>query len=307
MTHSCSSASKFNAATGATAFDQISWSAPPISKLIAAGSDGVQAIRHLGSDVEGTLQTRSRGNQRPDSLMLAKRSCGVFEARVGGSFKASKLARDLCCYLPHGADADLEFPSLSQALVLHFPAGFLARHIDPSHRQGLDPLLGSYSPSLATIMGMIERELAAPSFGHELFLDGLYRCVAPILARASELPRRPTPDRMYISPAKIRRVIDYIEANLANKITIQDLANVAGISMFHFSRVFKKAVNQTPYQYVRSRRLLRAQTLMESDRHSLAEIGLSCGFANQAHFTSAFVKETGMPPGRYRRALVLDG
>lgn len=98
--------------------------------------------------------------------------------------------------------------------------------------------------------------------------------------------------------------LDYIEGNLAQKITIKELADVAGISMFHFCRVFKKATNQTPYQYVCSRRLLNAQLLMANGQNSLAEIGLSCGFSSQAHFTNAFLKETGMPPGRYRRMMI---
>lgn len=297
---------KTYAATGARSYDEIAWSAAPISKLVAASSDGVQAIRHLGSTTKAPLQTRSRGSHRPDSLLLARRSCGVFEARAGGAFQSSTLARDLCCYLPHGVDADLEFPSLSQSLILHFPPGFLARHFDPSYAVSLDPALGFRNTGLATVMEMIEQELVSPGFGHDLYLEGLYRYVAPTLARTSVRPNRVTPDRLHISPFRLNRVLDYIEAHLADKISIKDLADVAGMSMFHFSRVFKKSVNQSPYQYVRSRRLLRAQRLMESERHSLIDISLSCGFANQAHFTSAFVRETGMPPGRFRRTLLPD-
>lgn len=296
---------KFTAATGACSYDEIAWSAPPISKLVAVGGDGVQAIRHLGSAVAGTLQTRSRGTLRPDSLLLARRCCGMFEARGGGEFKSSLLARDLCCYLPHGLDADLEFPSLSQALILHFPVGFLPRRLDDDVPGGLDPDLGFRNPALANVMEIIEQELASPGFGHELRLEGLYGYVAASLGRTVQSPKRTVPDRLHISPAKLRRVLDYIEANLSEKITIRELADAAGISMFHFSRVFKQTVNQSPYQYVRSRRLIRAQVLITNNRNSLVEIGLSCGFASQAHFTSAFQRETGLSPGRFRRAMSL--
>ena len=297
----------YAAATGARSYDEISWSAPPISNLVAVGSDGVQAIRHRGSNVKGTLQTRSRGNQRPDSLMMAELGCGVFEARAGGAFKASQQSRDLCCYLPHGIDADLEFPSRSRALVLHFPPGLLARHCFAVSPGVSDPVPGFRDPALGKLMVMIEQELLSPGFGYDLLLEGLYRCVASVLARASEQPLTSTQDRLHMSPVKLQRVRDYVETNLAEKLTIKELADVAGISMFHFARVFKRTTNLSPYQYVRSRRLLRAQSLMEMGQISLVEIGLSCGFANQSHFTSAFQKETGMSPGRYRRLLLADG
>lgn len=299
-----SSLKDYTAATGASGYDAVSWSAPPISKLVAIGGDGVHAIRHLGTHAKGTLQTRSRGDHRPDALLLARRCGGVFESRAGGEFKASQLARDLCCYLPHGIDADLEFPSHSQGLILHFPAGFLARQLESFADPCLEPVLAFRNPALAAIMGMVEQELAAPSFGHELMLEGLYSCISASLAKRRDQPGRFTPERLHMSPAKLRRVLDYIEGNLAQKITIKELADVAGISMFHFCRVFKKATNQTPYQYVCSRRLLNAQLLMANGQNSLAEIGLSCGFSSQAHFTNAFLKETGMPPGRYRRMMI---
>lgn len=119
----------FTAETGAISYDHISWSAPPISRLIATADNGVRVLRHLGSATTDTLQTRSKGNLRHDSLLLARRCIGAFEAHGGGAFKSSDLTRDLCCYLPQGVDADLEFPASSQALILHFPSGFLSARL----------------------------------------------------------------------------------------------------------------------------------------------------------------------------------
>lgn len=54
---------------------------------------------------------------------------GLFEARMGGEFRSSQLMRDLCCYLPNGADADLEYPTTAQGLILHFLAAMLAGYV----------------------------------------------------------------------------------------------------------------------------------------------------------------------------------
>lgn len=289
------------ASTGASGYDDIAWSAPPISRLVGQSTEGVKAIRHLGCEGSGIVQTRSRGDRRPDALLLARRPCGIFEGSVDGRFKSTSLTRDLCSYLPHGVSANLEYPALSQGLILHFPPGHLARHVDEGMRNRLEPAPVFRNRDLAVVMLMIEQELANPGFGQDLLLDGLCRCIAIWLAREFGGVTALKTDRIHISVAKVRRVIDYVESNLGNRILIEDMANVAGISKWHFARAFKKSTGQSPYQFVKSRRLLRAQSLIERCDSSLADIALQCGFANQAHFTTAFNQEMGMPPGRFKQ------
>lgn len=109
--------------------------------------------------------------------------------------------------------------------------------------------------------------------------------------------------RIYLSPPKLKRVIDFIEANLQESIGLDDLARAAGLSANHFLRVFKLATGETPYHFLRARRLERARQMLADDAMPLAELALECGFANQAHFTAAFSREVGISPGRYRRAV----
>lgn len=108
-------------------------------------------------------------------------------------------------------------------------------------------------------------------------------------------------DRIYLSPPRLKRVIDFVETNLHQSIGLDDLAQTAGLSANHFLRVFKLATGVTPYHYLRARRLERARELLADDAMPLAQLALECGFANQAHFTAAFSREIGIPPGRYRR------
>ncbi|MBA4045689.1 MAG: hypothetical protein C0510_00095 [Erythrobacter sp.] len=110
-------------------------------------------------------------------------------------------------------------------------------------------------------------------------------------------------DRVHLVPSKLKRVTAFIEANLDKRIGLADLAHAAGLSPNHFLRVFKRATGDTPYQYLRARRLQRACELLSRSSLPLAELALDCGFANQAHFTAAFTRQFGVPPGRYRRAI----
>jgi AraC family transcriptional regulator len=110
-------------------------------------------------------------------------------------------------------------------------------------------------------------------------------------------------DRIYLSPPKLKRVMEFIDAHLNDSIGLHDLAATAGLSANHFLRVFKLATGKTPYHFLRARRLERAQVLLADDTMPLAELALECGFANQAHFTAALSRELGISPGRYRRSV----
>ena len=106
-----------------------------------------------------------------------------------------------------------------------------------------------------------------------------------------------------LSRERLKRVRDYIETHLDDRLTLSDLAGVACLSPYHFSRSFKQAVGVGPQRYVMQRRLERAKTLMRRTNEPLAMIAQQVGFSDQSHLTSIFRRETGVTPGRYRAAL----
>ena len=99
-----------------------------------------------------------------------------------------------------------------------------------------------------------------------------------------------------------RRTVAYIEANLASKVEICDLANVVALSRSHFSRAFKHSLGLPPMKYVVRRRVERAIAMISSTRQPLAEVALACGFADQAHLNRQFREIVGISPGRWRRS-----
>ena len=97
---------------------------------------------------------------------------------------------------------------------------------------------------------------------------------------------------------------DYIETHLNDRLTLTDLAGVAGLCIYHFSRSFKQAVGAGPQRYVMRQRIERAKTLLRRTNLPLASIALEVGFTDQSHLTSIFRRETGITPGRFRAALI---
>jgi AraC family transcriptional regulator len=109
------------------------------------------------------------------------------------------------------------------------------------------------------------------------------------LQRAGRLPRQ-----------RLQRVLDYIEANLGS-LSLDDLAAIACLSPFHFSRCFKRTMGVGPHRYVMGRRIERARHLILHSDMPLTDIADAVGFDSQASFTSRFGQELGVSPGRLRR------
>ena len=108
------------------------------------------------------------------------------------------------------------------------------------------------------------------------------------------------PTTQGLGPVKLRRVLDYISQNLEEELTLDQLAQVAGLSVFHFARTFTRATGVSPGRYVNRMRLEQAMADIAVDKLSLAEIAFKAGFSSQASFTRAFHRATGLTPGDYR-------
>nr|WP_274705468.1 AraC family transcriptional regulator [Sphingomonas sp. H160509] len=100
---------------------------------------------------------------------------------------------------------------------------------------------------------------------------------------------------------RLKRVLEYVEENLENDISVSDLAEAACFSLFHFARAFHLATGRPPHAYLSERRLDHAKHLLAHTNVPLVDISLSCRFSGQANFTKAFTKVVGVSPGRYRR------
>jgi AraC family transcriptional regulator len=100
---------------------------------------------------------------------------------------------------------------------------------------------------------------------------------------------------------RLRRVLDYIAANIKDDITLVNLAGVAGYSPFHFARKFTLAMGISPHRYISRIRLENAMAELAARKLPLAEIALNAQFSSQASFTRAFHRATGVTPKEYQR------
>lgn len=105
-----------------------------------------------------------------------------------------------------------------------------------------------------------------------------------------------------LAPAVRRRITDYIDANLGQALTLQELARIGGLSEFHMHRMFQASCGVSPHVWVMHRRIAHAKSLLAS-RDPIAQIASACGFSSQSHLTRAFKTMVGTTPSAYRQGI----
>jgi AraC family transcriptional regulator len=101
---------------------------------------------------------------------------------------------------------------------------------------------------------------------------------------------------------RLKRVFEYVDIHLSNKITLLDLAAVAGLSRMHFASQFRMATGLRPHEFVLRRRVQQAEELLRNSRMAIVEIALTVGFQTQPHFTTVFKRFAGCTPRQWRAA-----
>lgn len=99
----------------------------------------------------------------------------------------------------------------------------------------------------------------------------------------------------------VDRVASFVDAELSGELTLDRLAAVATLSPFHFARAFKATTGLAPHQFVMSRRIERARTLLITSRDSVVDISHAVGLSNVSHFRRVFRGHTGVLPGEVRK------
>ncbi len=104
-----------------------------------------------------------------------------------------------------------------------------------------------------------------------------------------------------LAPFLARRIEAYISEHFQSQLTLDDLAQRAGLSRFHFAASFKQTFGEPPHRYVILKRINYAKKLLLETDMSVTDISADVGYENQSHFTTLFRREVGLPPATYRK------
>ena len=110
------------------------------------------------------------------------------------------------------------------------------------------------------------------------------------------------PRRGGLPKARLKRVLEYIDANLDKNITLSELAGIANMSLYYFAVLFRQSTGLSPHRYILNQRVeLRAKELLRDPRLSVLDVSINVGFEHQNNFARAFRRVIGVSPTQFRR------
>jgi AraC family transcriptional regulator len=237
---------------------------------------------------------------------------GPVTCKVAGSWKSAWPTTGSIWLRPTGVNSDearIDSANL-QVLHLYLPTGVFTGLMDDYNLPAVPGRSIRYScgvqDGLINQIGLsVLSEMTCATAAGRMLVETSSLLLAARLAHShseTELIRSPIGSGHRLDGGRLRRVLAYIEEHLAEDITVTDLANVACLSIFHFTRAFASATGVPPHRYVSQRRLESAKAMIATGS-PLSEIAFNCQFSSQSSFTRAFRRATGMTPAEYRRTL----
>ena len=267
-------------------------------RLAAAGASGFTAtLIHSEPGIHAS-------GAWPEHRVLVQTSTAPHRARCvfdGQVAEHVDLAGDLCLQ-PATLPGIWENHGPVELIELRIAPDLLARTVE-----GLD-LLSSQADLPAQLWGRdaqvehiamtlkCELERRAPL--QRLYVESLgVALTARLLSRYGTGARRTGG----LSRRQLRQVFDHVETNLDQDLPLADLANAAGVSVPHFTVLFRRSTGQSAHRYVVQQRVMRARRLILAGKLSLAQIALEAGFAHQSHLARCMRQVLGLTPAEVAR------
>src|SRR5262249_31147167 len=155
---------------------------------------------------------------------------------------------------------------------------------------------------VAAVVTALNAERVAGFPTGQLFLDSVEHALAIALVEGYAV-RRPSL-RTYsggLSPAHLRKVTELVHARIEEDLTLREMAQSVGLSVSHFSEVFRRSTGETPHQFVLRQRIERAKEMLSTAETRVLDVAIACGFKTQQHFARVFRRLSGVSPTEYRQ------
>ena len=210
--------------------------------------------------------------------------------------------------VPSGLPVSWNFKGIGDELVVDIDPALLAEvaqqfFAGDVKQVAVVPTLGLPDPVFDRLGRLLLSEVEGQGPGNRVFAESLALAVAiHAVRRFSTLALGELPAPKNVAGGRLRRVVEYMNANLGEDLSLSQLAALTGLSAPHFARAFRLATGEPPHRYLVRLRIERAQELLERATLPIIEVGLCCGFQSPSYFATTFKKLTGMSPRAWRVA-----
>ena len=242
------------------------------------------------------------------AIVVYRQGATRMHRRCTGEWHCERVAPGTVSLLTQATDSHWRWSQAIEVMHLYLSAGAVADVAAQVHeRQVRDvellDVLRAEDPVLSTIAASLAREAHIGGLGGRLYVDALrtQACVH-VLRNYARVTFREQAPHGGLSQGQRRLLLEYVEANLGRNIALEDLAGVAGLSVFHFTRKFRAEFGCPPHAFVMRQRLERARRRLARRDIPLKVVAADCGFADQSHMNRVFRHLLGTTPAQYRDA-----
>ncbi|MFD2214935.1 helix-turn-helix domain-containing protein [Metabacillus endolithicus] len=228
-----------------------------------------------------------------------------------------RLSAGSACLIPseqlHGAYPCNDQPFKIHAIVFHInlirsfgydliESNFIQfiKNFSLFHSLIIKPNTTDEKNMLKSIVNIIEA-YSTKEASYELKIKGyLFLLFADILRKQAWIHNEEVTEKDLTKTELLKKVLQYIDQNYKQKLTVMDLASQVQMSEGHFSRFFKSLVRMTPMEYINTIRISKACTLLQKSDRKILDIAMDVGFQNHSYFIRLFKKQKGCTPGEYK-------
>lgn len=226
------------------------------------------------------------------------------ELKANGKFNRQRLLPGNVCITPFQHFHAVRWQDEMEVLSLTLEPEFVAQAVQELVNLDRVELMmhrGQNDPLIREILLALRAELEAGCPLGRLYGEAMGTALAVhLLKRYSTLKPLLGVYKEGLPQHKLNQVLEYIQFYLDQDIKLVDLAELVGMSQYHFCRLFKQSMGVAPHQFVLQQRIERAKELLQQKELAIADVALLSGFKNQSHFTTLFRKFTAMTPRVFR-------
>lgn len=161
------------------------------------------------------------------------------------------------------------------------------------------PQVVLYDPLIFQIALALKADLESCRPGGRLYAETVINALAVHLLRNYSSHHHKARRLGGLSATQLKLVIEYINDYLDQELSLEELAEIAQLSAYHFCRSFKQSTGFTPHQYVIRQRVERAKLLLKDGKMGISEVAIACGFTHQSHLNRHFKRLTGVTPKKF--------
>jgi AraC family transcriptional regulator len=206
--------------------------------------------------------------------------------------------------VPAGARGAWEDETAADILSVRFQPRLMAEAAEGlglvDERATLSPRLRARDPHVAHIIWALKAEIEAQTPAPDLYGESLGAALAARLLGHHAGAQRPRVGGL--TPRQLGRVVELIESEIDRELSLAELAAAAGVSISHFTAMFRRAMGQSAHRYLVERRVLRAQGLLARGRMSIADVAAATGFSHASHMARWMRRVSGITPSELARA-----